>query len=420
MSRIFRVLFLSAGLLLGGPALADGDTCTANSSDSAVSFPDGSYDYIFVIQTGSSGDYGLCAYSPTVLDLNAFNGYNIADYNHDGWPDLLFGTSGASGGEVQLFLNDKTGSGIVVQQSILPTGGSAAPTMVGTLDLNGDGRPDILTNNGLDGTVSIMLNDGNGGFPAVKQYAVGSDPTSMLMVDLDGDGRPDIVATDYIGNAVDVLMNTGTGDFKPAFVIPVGQGPLNMQVADLNGDGHPDIVTQNVHDGTVSVLLNNGDGSFATPATYSGGGHLDFVSVFDTNGDGQPDIIVDFTWGAWYALLNNGDGTFAAPAWVPMPGGGGSGGVTITAGGSTGLIGDGTGTQTTGTVVTSSGSGKVIPPVSGNVSVTPAGGSTKSSGTGTKSGSGKAASGYSSGGGGMEWISLLLLGSAGLLRKRLD
>ena len=387
-------------MLLGRTALAD-DNCLTNASDPAVSFPDGSYDYVFVVHQVSNG-YDLCTYSPTVLDMSAFTSANLADFNHDGWLDLVYGVKGSGGGAVQIFLNDATGSGIVVLAATLPTGATQAPALVGALDLNGDGRPDIVTDNGSDGTASVMLNDGTGAFPTVKQYAVGSAIGSMTAMDLDGDGRPDIVATDYVGDAVDVLINTGTGDFKTVVAIPIGSAPYKMDVMDINNDGHPDIVTLN-GGGTVSVLLNKGDGTFATPVTYPVL-HPSFVSLIDVNNDGIPDIVTDFTWGAWYALVNNGDGSFAAPAWVAMPGGSG-GGVDISGGGTTGV--GGSTTPISGTSY-SSGTGKVTRPTTPTTPGTTGGGPVKST---------PPAMG-SSGGGDMEWLSLTLLGLSGFLRRK--
>lgn len=405
MPRLLAAVLLSAGMFFCAPALAD-NGCQTGSSDPAVSFPDGSYDYIFVVKYISGGGYSTCFYSPTTLDMSAFTSASVADLNQDGWADLAFGFQGSSGGAVQLFLNDKSGSGIVVLSATLATGAPHAPVLVGTLDLNGDGRPDILTDNGADGTASVMLNDGTGAFPAVTQYAAGSDITSIAAVDMDGDGKPDIVTTDNVNNAVDVLMNDGTGHFKVAVATPVGSGPYSMGIEDLNHDGHPDLVTENVHDGTVSVLLNNGDGTFAAQVAYAVP-HLSFVSVIDVNNDGRPDIVTDFTYGAWYALVNNGDGTFAAPSWITMPSGSSSGGVDLSSGGLSSVIGSSASITNSSY---SSGTGMIITPT-GQIKKTSSGSSTTSS----------SSSSSSSGGGGtlgFPILGLLLAVAAARIRSR--
>lgn len=409
MSRILAAVFLCAGTFLGTSALA-GNNCLTDSTDPAVSFPDGSYDYIFSVNSDSKGGYSACFYSPTVLNMSAFSQDSIADFNKDGWADLVLGVRSSGGGEMEVFLNDGTGSGIVVSNAIFPTGASVAPNIVGTPDLDGDGWPDILTSNGSDGTVSVILNDGTGGFPSVKQYAAGSDITSMAAMDLDGDGLPDIVTNDTANKAVDVLMNEGTGDLKTAVAYPVGSTPTYMQVGDLDGDGYPDIVTGSGQ--TVSVLTNKGDGSFAPVTTYYTS-LLMYVGLMDVNHDGKLDIVVAANYQASYAvyaMVNNGDGTFAAPNWFVLgatTGGSSGANIGITSGGYT-LIG-GSSLPLSGGNSYSSGSGNIQLPTAGVQSPVSSSGSTSSgngsagNGSGsTSSGSGSTSngSGSTSGGGG--------------------
>lgn len=364
MPRLLATVFLCAGTLLSGPALA-GNICLTDAGDPNLSFPAGSNDYVFAVKPDGNGGYGLSLCSPTALDLSWLTGYSIADFNHDGWQDLLLGVKSNSGGEVQLFLNDKTGSGTVVLSATLPTGAGAAPTVVATPDLNGDGWPDIITANGADGTFSVMLNDGTGAFPSVKQYAAGSD------------------------------------------------APL-LAVLDLNGDGRPDVVTVSTQDKTVDVFINNGDGTFAAPVTYSVDLQAGFLNVSDINNDGYPDITIAASSGAWAQLVNKGDGTFVVFEYLPgsIASGGNLGissgvGVTVSTTDLSQLFA-GTASQpavgglSTGTIVATSGTGKIITPT-GQIKKTSSGSSTNSSSSGSSS--------SSNGGGG----TLGLLDLAGLV-----
>src|SRR2546423_1176460 len=53
------------------------------------------------------------------------------------------------------------------------------PQALVTGDFNNDSKLDLVTANHDDGTVSVLLGDGLGGFGAARQSAVGTGPMSM-------------------------------------------------------------------------------------------------------------------------------------------------------------------------------------------------------------------------------------------------
>lgn len=380
MPRLLAIVFLCAGTLLGGPALA-GNFCLTDAGDPNLSFPGTSDDNVFAVKPDGNGGYGLSICSPTTIDLSWLaGGYSIADFNQDGWQDLLLGVKSNSGGEIQLLLNDKTGSGTVVLSSTLSTGAAAAPTVVASPDLDGNRWPDIVTANGSDGTFSVMLNDGTGAFPSVKQYAAGSDVALLAALDLNGDNRPDVVA-------------------------------------------------ESAQDETLHVFINNGDGTFTLPVTYGMGAPVTSFRITDYSGDGYPDILIGLTNGELLGLLNKGNGSFSGPT-VLSAGSGGSGSVSISGGGGVDLtvsttdpsqLFGGTAPQlSSGTITVASGTGKITVPTS-KITVTSSGSSTSSSSSSSSSStnSGSSSNGSTgSGGGAMEWFSLALLGFAGFRRRK--
>jgi hypothetical protein len=137
------------------------------------------------------------------------------------------------------------------------TGSGARSVAIG--DLNGDGRPDVATAN--EGgppaavpTVSVLANRGDGSFRARHDYRAADIPTSVAIGDLNGDGRPDLVTADAYRTSVSVLLR-GNGSFQAKLDYGTRRAE-SVAIGDLNGDGKPDLATANRASNTVSVLIN--------------------------------------------------------------------------------------------------------------------------------------------------------------------
>jgi FG-GAP-like repeat len=174
-------------------------------------------------------------------------------------------------------------------------------------DLNGDGRPDLVTaeggGSGDPGTVTLLFNGGDGSFTR-RSYRMGGGiiplfggPVSASVADLNGDGRPDIVTVDetydYFPVGISVLRNRGDGTFARTdhAVGPVASGNLSVTISDLNGDGRPDLIMPDDNTSSIQLLLNKGDGTFEARRDYPGPSLLERVAIGDVNGEGRPDLI---------------------------------------------------------------------------------------------------------------------------------
>ncbi len=189
--------------------------------------------------------------------------------------------------------------------------GGTNPISVAVADFNSDGRPDVAVVNNGDGTVSVLLGNGNGTFAPQQTFAVGRSPQSVAVGDFNRDGRPDLAVANQTDSTVSVLLGNGDGTFKPQQAFAVGRFPGSVAVGDFNGDGRPDLAVASQGDGTVSVLLGNGDGTFGSQQTFAVGGFSRSVAVGDFNGDGKLDLAVANEGGNTVSvLLGNGDGTF--------------------------------------------------------------------------------------------------------------
>jgi hypothetical protein len=183
-------------------------------------------------------------------------------------------------------------------------------------DFNGDGRLDLVVANSSSNNISVLLNNGKGGFGAATNFAVGSSPRGVAVGDFNGDGKLDVVVTNYSSNSVGLLLGDGNGGFASPVGFGVGNNPRGLAVADFNGDGKPDIAVANLHSSNISILLNNGAGGFGTATNFMAVNQPISVAVGDFNGDGKPDLAVanddPFDSRNVSVLLNNGNGSFAA------------------------------------------------------------------------------------------------------------
>src|SRR5205823_980340 len=193
------------------------------------------------------------------------------------------------------------------------------PAAVVSLDVNGDGKPDLAIAGGYGVlsyfSLTTLINRGDGTFPSPTAWPVLQFPYSAVVGDFNGDGHVDIATTSFTQTGgVSVLLGKGDGTFQAHLDSPTGQSPTAIVPGDFNGDGKLDLAA--VIDGTnnttnaVSIFLGHGDGSFAAPVQYSAGSTaFSPVLIGDLNGDGKLDLAVA-TGNGIAIFLGNGDGTF--------------------------------------------------------------------------------------------------------------
>jgi hypothetical protein len=191
-------------------------------------------------------------------------------------------------------------------------------------DVNGDGKPDLICV-GFPNLLYVWTNSGNGQFVFNASYTVGSNPKQVIAADVNNDGKLDLITANIGGNSLTVLTNDGSGGFALAATLPLGASsqPRSVAAADLFGRGKLDLISANSLLATFTVWTNSGAGNFVSNFSLSVGspGYTvpQWVAVVDVNGDGKPDIIGACNNSDTYYLhiwTNNGAGGFA-PAPVP-------------------------------------------------------------------------------------------------------
>lgn len=217
-------------------------------------------------------------------------GVELGDVNGDGRLDIV--TPNIGNGRIAVLLGQSNGG--FAGASSYTTGNPSTPSSVALGDINGDGRLDIVADNG--GNAAVLLGQASG-FAAASTYPISSSggSASIALGDLNADGRLDVVTTNFNTNAVGVLFGLTSGGFATASAYALGAGstPASVAIGDVNGDGRRDIVTANQGNNTVGVLLSQASGGFATVTTYpTGAGSSPYgVALGDVNGDGRLDLV---------------------------------------------------------------------------------------------------------------------------------
>jgi len=242
----------------------------------------------------------------------------VSDLNGDKIPDLVVTHNDAPWAATILFGN---GDGTFQPEQVIPmqAGGSVATAPVQIVDLNADGKQDLVFSSVSQGGTLIFLGNGDGTFQGPTNFATGSYPFAFSVADVNGDGKKDLVVADQESNHVMVLLGNGDGTFSPREDLPIDPLGINLPygvssgIVDFNGDGIPDLAVASSN-GVVSVLVGKGKGQYEAPLNSNANG-TGSMKIADFNGDGLQDIVLSNGQGAVF-LAGKGDGTFQAPVQI--------------------------------------------------------------------------------------------------------
>ncbi|CAF3938924.1 unnamed protein product [Rotaria sp. Silwood1] len=238
----------------------------------------------------------------------------VGDLNGDNILDIVSGNWGFT--YVSVFLG--LGNGIFGNTTTYFTGYDSNPISVVVGDVNNDNRLDIITANHHSDNVGILLGYGNESFSTIGTYSTGqnSRPYAVIIIDINDDGRMDIIVANYGTSNIGILFGCGNFNFTTMVTYSTGNnsGPDSIVVSDFNNDGSLDIAVANYFTSNIGIFIGLGNGSFKSEVIYSSG-DLSFpvwITVGDFNNDSRIDIATaNYNMNNVGIFLGCGNETFA-------------------------------------------------------------------------------------------------------------
>ena len=281
--------------LPGGPfGVTTGDLNKDGKPDIAVANPDANLINVLY-------GFGDGTFRPPLNVGGWFNprGLTIADMDRDTNPDIVF--TAYNNRSVVIYFGDGAQS-FIHRQAATPTVGFN-PQGVAVADFNVDGWPDIVAANSASAGLTILYHTPGVMTFTPRELAVQAQNV-VTVGDFDGDGRPDIAAASTATSDVTVVLNKRTG-MTTATYASGGGSTRGIAAADLNRDGAVDLVTANRGTSTVEVLFNNGNGTFAAAVGFAAGTGSRDVATGDFDNDGRVDVASANEYVAAATVLSN-------------------------------------------------------------------------------------------------------------------
>lgn len=261
---------------------------------------------------GSNGSWAADTRTPHFMDVDA-----------DGDTDLFMQARSHTVSS-QLFVNEVDAFeriDIISYMGFGSNGSWAADTRIAhVLDVNGDGKSDLLMQGRHSGVSSLLFLSGPSGYQRhdISNYAGFSSSSSwsadvrrVHSLDINGDGRDDLLMQgQHSGVSTQLFIANGGGFSRIPIINYTGFGTdaswaanvRQVNVLDINGDGRDDLFMQAFDGGVSSQLFvagNHGGMNRTNIISYSGfGSNASWASdarrpvILDINGDGRSDLLM--------------------------------------------------------------------------------------------------------------------------------
>jgi hypothetical protein len=262
----------------------------------------GDRDKIVILPANGSGGFGTPI---TLVTPNNIVSFTVGDFDTDNFKDLFIRFEFPTP-NFRIYKNN--GNGTFTQfASQSGQGGLSALYM---MDINADGKGDLINYTSFNNSTSRLLGNGDGTFQTGTQIATG---LSVISGDFNGDGLPDFI------DGPNMLMNQGGGNFTTVSNgITFQFNEFVRDVRDFNGDGKSDLVAyKRSQPPSISLFINNGNNTFTrnefpvntdVPSLDING----FVLAGNFSGNASPDVLyLSPTYSQTYVFTNDGAGNLS-------------------------------------------------------------------------------------------------------------